>query len=469
MSQPQLRRRRHPPTPPPSSSPPPPSAMKNTRRRKTKITKKPQIADAPVRKGTPGGSISGSNNASFMLAGHRACWLDSDEPQSKRIKYDAGKEVDFKKDGPRYSESVLRVHKSVVSLVASTGGWQEFCSGTVVDYVDNKTWILTSATLVRKPDTQFEAYKPEEIKIEVVLYNGDTVEGLLEMCNLHYNIAIVAIVYKHSLVLLPAVRLSDLPLHYTLQPRPVMALGRDVDSKGFLVSCGKLVRENSELDCKELLICSCDISEMYDNCRTLPWLRIRGQPLHTVDLDILATMRCKFDMPHSGLLVDKVCDTSTKNYGGIEVGDIISELDGAALYSGAQFTAIFLDKFEAAMDTSNAGTLQAVVHRPTNKTTFVAKLKVQQVACDEPNKSFQNRWMEWKRYGFDEQAAHQTAGFDLEEQRPRLPLPTPPATATDAAAPPPHPPPPTPGSSLAAQPQSLDSDESRKGSVPVRP
>lgn len=68
---------------------------------------------------------SGSNNASFMLAGHRACWLDSDEPQSKRIKYDAGKEVDFKKDGPRYSESVLRVHKSVVSLVASTGN---FCN-----------------------------------------------------------------------------------------------------------------------------------------------------------------------------------------------------------------------------------------------------------------------------------------------------------------------------------------------------
>lgn len=35
----------------------------------------------------------------------------------------------------------------------------------MVDYVDNKTWILTSATLVRKPDTQFEAYKPEEIKV----------------------------------------------------------------------------------------------------------------------------------------------------------------------------------------------------------------------------------------------------------------------------------------------------------------
>lgn len=59
-----------------------------------------------------------------MLPGHRTCWLDSDKPQSKRIKYDAGKEeVDFKKDGPIYSEPVLRDHKSVVSLVASTGNF----------------------------------------------------------------------------------------------------------------------------------------------------------------------------------------------------------------------------------------------------------------------------------------------------------------------------------------------------------
>lgn len=43
-----------------------------------------------------------------------------------------------------------------------------FCSGTVVDHVDKKTWILTSAILVKKPDTLFEAYGPEEIKVNVV-------------------------------------------------------------------------------------------------------------------------------------------------------------------------------------------------------------------------------------------------------------------------------------------------------------
>jgi hypothetical protein len=95
----------------------------------------------------------------------------------------------------------------------------------------------------------------------VVLHNGDTVEGSLEMCNLHYNISIVAIEFRDSLGCLPAVQLWDLPLYYSLQPRHVIALGRDVHSKA-LVSCGQLVRENSELDCKELMVCLCDISEV---------------------------------------------------------------------------------------------------------------------------------------------------------------------------------------------------------------
>ncbi|XP_004977360.1 uncharacterized protein LOC101761301 isoform X4 [Setaria italica] len=404
--------------------------MKHTRRRKAKATKKKaQIPDTPRQKETPG-------------AGRRACWSDSDEPQSKFIMYDddSGKVIDFKKDGPKYFESVLGDHRSVVSLVASADGGCVVCSGTVVDHEDKQIWILTSATLVRKPDTQFEAYKKEEIKIEVVLHNGDTVEGSLEMCNLHYNIAIVAIEYRDSLGCLPAVQLWDLPLYYSLQPRPVIALGRNVNSKA-MVSWGQLVRENSELDCKELMVCLCGISEDFiggpimdsenrflgivysfeetapflpadiaARCiqyhkkeRALPWLRIRVQALHTLDLDVLETICSKFARPPSGLVVDKICDTSTENYGGIEVGDIISKLDGVALYSVAQFTAMFLDKFEVALDTSDAVTLQAVVDRPTDKTTFVAKLNVQQVASNERNKSFENRWMEWKFYGFDKQ------------------------------------------------------------------
>lgn len=44
-----------------------------------------------------------------------------------------------------------------------------FCSGTVVDHVGEKTWILTSATLVRKHATQFEAYKPDDIKVNLFI------------------------------------------------------------------------------------------------------------------------------------------------------------------------------------------------------------------------------------------------------------------------------------------------------------
>lgn len=103
----------------------------------------------------------------------------------------------------------------------------------------------------------------------MALHNKQIVEGSLEMCNLHYNIAIVALNNKQiveespgSRINLPAVELSDLPECYSLQPRPVVALGRDMYSKDFQMRCGELVRMNSELDCTELLTCTCDVSEV---------------------------------------------------------------------------------------------------------------------------------------------------------------------------------------------------------------
>lgn len=93
------------------------------------------------------------------------------------------------------------------------------------------------------------------------LHNGDTVEGFLEMCNLHYNVAIVTIEYQDSFGHLPTVQLWDLPLYYSWHPKSVVALGRDANSKA-MVSCGDLVRENSELNCKELMVSLCDISEV---------------------------------------------------------------------------------------------------------------------------------------------------------------------------------------------------------------
>ncbi|XP_062203871.1 uncharacterized protein LOC133906101 [Phragmites australis] len=80
-----------------------------------------------------------------------------------------------------------------------------------------------------------------------------------------------------------------------------------------------------------------------------------------LDLHVLESICCKFGRLPSGILVNKICDISTENCGGIEVGDIISELDGVILYSVAQFTAMLLDKLEAATGTLNTVTLQVSV------------------------------------------------------------------------------------------------------------
>ncbi|RCV14874.1 hypothetical protein SETIT_3G013600v2 [Setaria italica] len=143
----------------------------------------------------------------------------------------------------------------------------------------------------------------------------------------------------------------------------------------------------------------------YKQSKTLPWLRIRGQALHTLDLYVLESIWCKFSEPPSGVLVNKICGLSAEKCGGIAVGDVISQLDGVNLCSVAQFSAIFLDKMVDATGTQNTVTLQAVVHRPTDQTTFVAKLNVQHVASDECDKSFQNRWMRGRSYGSREHFA----------------------------------------------------------------
>lgn len=250
----------------------------------------------------------------------------------------------------------------------------------------SETWILTSATLVRKPGTQYEAYKDGEVKIKVVLHNEEIAEGTLALCHLHYNLAIVKII---SPIDIPAVELRDTPECSSMQPRPVVALGRNIWSE-FLMRNGELIRANCELDCNELLVCTCDLNEDFiggpvmdledrilgitffyketapflpveiaARCldyfkkfkEELPWLRIRGHAIHMLDLPVLENMCCKFAKLPSGILVEKICGVSPENCGGIKVGDVISELDGVVLSSVAQFTSMFLDKMDIAVGT----------------------------------------------------------------------------------------------------------------------
>ncbi|OQU85282.1 hypothetical protein SORBI_3004G210400 [Sorghum bicolor] len=304
------------------------------------------------------------------------------------------------------------------------------CTGTVVNHVGSETWILTSATLVRKPDTDHDAYKADEVKIEVLLHDKRTINGCISMCNLHYNIAVVAVEIQFDL---PMVALNDLPECYSLLGRPVIAVARDSKSRALLVRQGNMIRKRSKLDCSELLLCTCPVNKIFigglvvdferriigitffgkdtthivpteimarcvkhfKEFRTLkqPCVCIRGHALHSLELSNLEILCLKFPNLSCGVgvVVDQISGISSANFGGIEAGDIICSIDGVVLYSVAQLTAILLDTV-VAMKSQKATILQAVIQRPRDNTKFIAMLNIWENGSVEYGNSFCNRW-----------------------------------------------------------------------------
>ncbi|XP_052167565.1 uncharacterized protein LOC127784367 [Oryza glaberrima] len=340
-------------------------------------------------------------------------------------------EEDFTEEGLSAKEVALSISKSIVSLISSVDGKVLFtCSGTVVDHVGSATWILTSATLVRKCDNDYDAYQEGDVKIEVLLHNKTITEGFLAMCSLQYNIAVVTIEPQFDL---PLVKLHDLPVCYSMLCRPVIAVARNFKSKTLLVRCGEMTRERSELDCDELLVCTCPVSkvfigglvmdlerrilgitfydkdtvpflpieiavrclEHFKNFRTLkqPSLCIRGQAIHKLEICNLEKICYMYPelSSGSGIVVEKISEVLPENCGSIEAGDIICSVDDIVLYSLSQLTSIFLDKMAVAMPTQDKETVQAEIRRPRDNTKFVAKLNIG-IASGEHNNCFNNRW-----------------------------------------------------------------------------
>ncbi|KAF0913942.1 hypothetical protein E2562_025357, partial [Oryza meyeriana var. granulata] len=245
--------------------------------------------------------------------------------------------------------------------------------GTVVDHVGSATWILTSATLVRKRDNDYDAYQGGDVKIEVLLHNKRIIEGCLAMCSLQYNIAVVTIEPQFDL---PLVKLHDLPGCYSMLCRPVISVARNFKSKTLLVRCGEMTRECSKLDCNELLVCTCPVSkvfigglvmyferrilgitfydkdaipflpteiavrclEHYKNFRTLkqPSVCIRGQAIHKLEIRNLEKICYMYPELSSGIVVKKISEVLPENCGSIEAGDVICSIDDVVLYSVAQ-------------------------------------------------------------------------------------------------------------------------------------
>nr|CAB3448574.1 unnamed protein product [Digitaria exilis] len=82
------------------------------------------------------------------------------------------------------------IDRNVVALASFNGGRRLFaCTGFFIER-NGSTMILTSASLVR--DSGDENKIVDNLRIDVLLKNG-CIQGKLEHCNLHYNIALAGI------------------------------------------------------------------------------------------------------------------------------------------------------------------------------------------------------------------------------------------------------------------------------------
>uniref|UniRef100_A0ACD5Y238 Uncharacterized protein n=1 Tax=Avena sativa TaxID=4498 RepID=A0ACD5Y238_AVESA len=169
---------------------------------------------------------------------------------------------DFTAEGLRARDAALSVCKSVVSLAASIDEDPQStlaCTGTVVAHRGPATWIMTSAALIRKCESDTEVHETSIVKIEVLLPNKKVASGQVLMYDLQYNIAIVSIECQADL---PVVAFTDLPVSYFLTPGPVVAIARKFESGRLRVKRGETFRTVSKLDCDELMVSTCQIEQV---------------------------------------------------------------------------------------------------------------------------------------------------------------------------------------------------------------
>ncbi|KAF7065583.1 hypothetical protein CFC21_071673 [Triticum aestivum] len=389
-------------------------------------------------KGTSGGGFDA--RAVSFLFGHATDSEPAPEPacppsppsSSSSDENKSDDDDDFSAEGLRARDAALSVSSSVVSIAASTDGDAPntfACTGTVVAHEASSTWIITSAALIRKPESDTEVHEPHAVKIEVLLNNKKVVKGRLLMYDLLYNVAIVSIARAN----LPAVILDDLPDTYFLTPGPVVAVARKFETGRLQMKCGETLRAVCELDCDELMLSTCQIEQNFfiggllvdlekrilgmnfiDERTTpflpvqivgrclrhfkaygeikQPWLGIRGRSLHLMESARLEEICHNFPKPPSGVFVDMIPEATSANCGGVEVGDILNQLDGVVLHSTAQLTSMLLDKMEVVMHERRPVILKALIQRPNDGATVAAELIVAERPPGECHTLLNNRW-----------------------------------------------------------------------------
>ncbi|VAI34323.1 unnamed protein product [Triticum turgidum subsp. durum] len=148
-------------------------------------------------------------------------------------------------------------HQVVVSLASFIGETRIFaCTGLFIDW-NGCTTILTSASLIRDPNDGNKI--AENLKIEVNIPNEGCKKGILQHCNLHYNVALVDVEKFRPLC-------SSKILEEKWDPRiledpNVVAVGRCFKSGVLMATHGKRTDWSGMLDCRDLRYSSCTITK----------------------------------------------------------------------------------------------------------------------------------------------------------------------------------------------------------------
>uniref|UniRef100_A0A0E0IK09 PDZ domain-containing protein n=2 Tax=Oryza nivara TaxID=4536 RepID=A0A0E0IK09_ORYNI len=317
----------------------------------------------------------------------------------------------------------LRISQSVVSLASFKGRTRLFaCTGTIMEYGPSKMSILTSASLVRC--TKDENKTDEKLKIKVRLPNGKLTEGKLWNYDLYYTIAVVKIKYFPEL--------STAQIHnqgqsnVKLSQSKLVAVGRGYESGELMATGGTLLYKPSKLDCKELMTSTCKITKagiggplvgfdgnfvgmnFCDKKETpflpiniirkclkhfdmfgrvvQPWLGLRIGSLKHEKLDIREQIHGSFSNT-GGIYVKEVFDGSPAADSGINVGDVITKLDGVDLFHAQEFYELILGKSEDILRRDEEMLFKVSILRPSNGLTFRAIVNAEVV-----DMSRKNRW-----------------------------------------------------------------------------
>uniref|UniRef100_A0A0D3H789 PDZ domain-containing protein n=1 Tax=Oryza barthii TaxID=65489 RepID=A0A0D3H789_9ORYZ len=318
----------------------------------------------------------------------------------------------------------LRISQSIVSLASFKGRTKLFaCTGTIMEYGPAKMSILTSASLVRC--TKDENKTDEKLKIKVRLPNGKLTKGKLWNYDLYYNIAVVKIKYFPEL--------STAQIHNQGQPNvklsqsKLVAVGRGFESGELMATGGTLLYKPSKLDCKELMTSTCKITKAgiggplvgfdgnfvgmnfcdkkdtpflpiniirkclkhfdmfgYESCSAMAWPE--DWILKHEKLDIREQIHGSFSNT-DGIYVKEVFDGSPAADSGINVGDVITKLDGVDLFHAQEFYELILGKSEDILRRDEEMLFKVSILRPSNGVTFGVI-----VNADVVDMSRKNRW-----------------------------------------------------------------------------